>query len=184
MGSQKGFAPVIIIIVIIAVLGIGGAWFLYAKQQLFMAEKGDLENILTKKDADIEKLKNEKAKSDQELAVLKANPLVKEAELLHLKLENIETDLIAIKGKVAPLEDTMTKIRLYADVVAALDQNLAPMPPNYINGNLKMVDDRIGALNDSEVTEQWGRAKSGPGSGGDMRTYFLIISKVIGLLPY
>ena len=133
MGSQKGFAPVIIIIVIIAVLGIGGAWFLYAKQQLFMVEKGDLENILTKKDADIEKLKNEKAKSDQELAVLKANPLVKEAELLRLKLENIETDLTAIKGKVAPLEDTMTKIRLYADAVAALDQNLAPMPPNYIN---------------------------------------------------
>ena len=94
-----------------------------------MAERSDLESKLTNRNADIDKLKNEKARSEQELVVLKASDLAKEVELLRLKLKNIETDLAAARGKITTLEVTMTKIRLYADVVAAIDQNLAPPPP-------------------------------------------------------
>ena len=146
-------------------------------------EKNDLQNQLADKSANVDKLKDEKIEVERELAVLKANPLAKEAELLRLKLESIETDLAAVKGKIEPLETTMTRIKLYADAVAAIDQNLAPTLPNYINWNLKLADDKIGMLHDSEVAEQWGRARSGSDPGGDIHTYFLIISKILSFLP-
>jgi len=188
MNPQKGFAPIIIITIIVAVLGLGGTWFLYAKNQSLIAEKSDLESKLTNRNADIEKLKNEKARSEQELAMLKASDLAKEVELLRLKLKNTEVDLAAIKGKIAPLDATMTKIRLYADVVAAFNQNLAPPPPTPPHSNLKNIDVKVSALNDSEVTEQWRRAKLIFDTGGDggaalIQTFLLVISKTIGLLP-
>ncbi|HEY4509480.1 MAG TPA: hypothetical protein VJC15_00635 [Candidatus Paceibacterota bacterium] len=188
MNSQKGFAPIIIIIILIAALGSGGTWFLYTEKQSLLAEKSDLQSKLAEKNANIDELKTEKARSEQELAVLKASDIAKEVELSRLKLKNMEVDLAAVEKKITPLDATMFKIRLYADVVAAIDQNLAPSFPNSPHSNLKIIDDTISALNDDQVADQWGRAKSAFDAGGDggaylVQTLLLVISKIRVLLP-
>src|SRR3989344_5418019 len=123
---QKGFAPIIIIIILITMLGLGGAWFLYQENRSLATLRSDLQSKLADRDANIDKLKNEKAKSAEELAVLKASDIAKEVEFSRLKLKNLETDLGAAGVRVTALEPVMIKIRLYADAVAAIDQNLAP----------------------------------------------------------
>ncbi|MBI2034788.1 MAG: hypothetical protein HYT11_03605 [Candidatus Levybacteria bacterium] len=188
MNSQKSFVPIIITIILIAVLGLGGTWFLYTEKQSLMAERSNLQSKLSERDANIDKLKNERARSEQELAVFKATDIVKEVELLRLKLKNIEADLAVVGGKITTLEATMTKIRLYADAIAAIDENLAPPPPTSLYSNLKNIDVKIGELNDSQVADQWGRAKSAFDAGGDgtadlVQALFLVTSKIRDLMP-
>lgn len=185
---QKSFTLIIIIAILLAAIGLGGSWFLYAERQTLMAEGADLQSKLADRDATIDALKNEKKMSERELAVLKASDIVKDIELLRFKLNNTEGELAKVREEVVPLEATMAKIVLYADVVAALDQNLAPLPPTPLNSNLKTIGINISALHDSEVMDQWGRAKADIDAGGDggadlIRTYFLVISKIRKLLP-
>lgn len=188
MNIQKSFTLIIIIAALFAAMGLGGTWFLYTKIQPLMAERADLRSKLVDRDANIDKLKNEKARSEQELAVLKASDVAKDVELLRLKISSAEGELAKMREEVAAREAIMTKIRLYADAVAALDQNLAPPPPTPVNSNLKNIGIKIGVLNDSEVSDQWGQAKSAIDAGGDgaaklINTYFLVISKMRKLLP-
>lgn len=188
MGTQKNFTPVVAVAILLAVAGLIGAWFLYSENQTLAAKKVDLESKLVDRDANIEKLKNEKAKIEQELTVLKASSIAKEVELLRLKLNNAEGEHAKVMGETEPLEATMAKIKLYVDAVSAFDQNLAPLPPFPVNSNLKNLGIKIDVLNDSEVSKLWERANSNVDAGGDggpdlIRAYFLVISKLLKLLP-
>lgn len=188
MDTQKGFTPTLIVAVLLAATGFGGAWFLYTENQSLVAERTDLESKFADRDANLDTLKSEKARSEQELALLKASDIVKDIELLRLKLDNTEEGLAKVRGEIVPLETTMANIRRYADVVVAFDQNLVPPPPTPVNSNLKNIGITIGALNDSEVADQWGQAKSDIDAGGDggadlIRAFFLVISKIRNLLP-
>ena len=185
--GRQGFAPIIIIIILIAALGLGGTWFLYKEKQSLAAEKNDLQSKLADRNSNIDKLKNEKTGIEREIAVLKATNFEKEAELLRLKLKDIETDLASTRGKATTLEATATKIKLYADVMAAIDQNLAPPFPLSLYSNLKSIDDKVSALNDAQVTDQWKQAKSAFDTGGDggrdlIQTLFLLVSKIRGII--
>lgn len=184
---QKGFTSVIIIIALLAAAGVGGLWFLYAQKQSLIAEKNDLRSKLAERDVYLDAVKNEKIRSERELAVLTASGIVKEVKILRIKFKDVEENLAKVRGEVAPLEATMANIRLYADAVAAFDQNLAPSPPTPLNANLQNLGVRISVLNDSEVTDLWRQAKSDIDAGGNggsnlIRAYFLIISKILKLL--
>lgn len=188
MDTQSSFTPLIIIAVLVFAIGLGGTAFLYTKHQSLLAEKSDLQSTLADKDVSINNLENENAKSAQELAALKATDLAKEVELLRTKLRNTEESLAKVRGEVVPLEATMTKIGLYADVVAAIDQNLVPPPPTPVNSNLNNIDVKIEALNDNQIIDQWVQTKSAIDAGRDggadiIHTYFLVISQMRKLLP-
>lgn len=188
---QKGFTSIIIIATLFVAIGLGGIWFLYTQTKSLATERNDLQSKVADRDADISKLQNEKTKIEQELAVIKASDIAKNVELLRLKLNNTENDLTKVRGENVPREANMAKIKLYADAVAVIDQNLAPSPPTPLNSNLNGIDIKIGVLNDSQVSDLWRQAKSvfdagGDGTGGPtglIQTYFLVISKIRDLIP-
>ena len=160
---------------------------MYQENRSLATLRSDLQSKLADRDANIDKLKNEKAKSAEELAVLKASDIAKEVEFSRLKLKNLETDLEAAGVRVTALEPVMIKIKLYADAVAAIDQNLAPPWTTPLYSNLKNIDIAISALGDNQVAEQWGLAKSAFDAGGDggrdlIQTLLLIISKISDII--
>ncbi|MBI2034787.1 MAG: hypothetical protein HYT11_03600, partial [Candidatus Levybacteria bacterium] len=153
--------------------------------QSLVVENGDLQGEIKESEKEIADLKDEKIKIETEFAVLKATDFDKEAELLRLKIKNAESDLAGAEKKAAELETNLSKTKPYADALAAIDLFFSgPMT----NANLKNIDDKIGKLNDSQITAQWGEAKAninvGSGSWGTREvshTLFLIISKISGL---
>lgn len=182
METQKSYTPIIIIATLLVLIGSGGTWFLYTERRSLMAEKAGLESKLADRVANIDKLKNEKKIIEQELAVLKASGLAKEVEILRLNLKNAEEKFAMVNTELAPLEETVAQIKLYADAVTVLDRNLAPQPPASVNSDLKNLGIKIGALNDSEISELWAQAKANIDAGGDggsdvIRIFFLVISK-------
>lgn len=183
--SNGGFTPIMIIVIVIAVLGLGGMGFLYVKKQSLVNENADLQNKIEARETEIVNLKNKKAGVEQELAIWKATDLDKEAELLRLKLDNAEKDLSAAEKRSAKLATNLSKMKQYADALAAVD-NFFGRPMT--NDNLNNIDLKIGALNDGLITAEWTQARAGIDVSQNswstrevVHTLFLIVSKIRGL---
>lgn len=172
-------------VVVIAVLGLGGAGFLYMKNQSLVNENGDLQSKLKARDTDIVNLKDGIAGIEQELTVWNATDLDKEAELLRLKLKNAEIALVAEEKKAAKLKTNLGKTKPYADALAAVDHFFSgPMT----NTNLNTIDVKIEALHDNLITAEWLQAKADInvsqnswGTRGVVHTLFLIVLRIRGL---
>lgn len=175
----------IITVILLAVLGLGGAGFLYVKNQSLTKNIGELQSKLKARETEIANLKDEKAGIEQELAVWKATDLDKEAELLRLKLKNAESALAAEEKKAAKLKANLQKTKPYADAIAAVD-NFFGRPMT--NANLNNINVKIEALHDNLITAEWLQAKedinvsqNSWGTRGVVHTLFLIVSKIRGL---
>jgi len=177
--------PLTIILIIVAILGLGGTGFLYMERQSLVVENGDLQGEIKGSEKEITDLKDEKTKIETELAVLKTIDLEKEAELLRFKIKNAESDLAAAEKKSIKLETNLSKTKPYADALDAIDHFFSgPMT----EANLKNIDVKISALGDSQITAQWKEAKADIdvsrgswGVNGISHTFFLIISEIRGL---
>lgn len=172
------------LLIIIAVLAIGGAGFLFFKNQSL---QNQFTEFKTRSETEQAQLKSEKTKVETELAVLKATDLAKEAELLRLKLANTEKDLGTATKRITELETNQKKAKPYADATSAIDQFFsAPMTA----GNLANIDAKISALGDNQVTVQWQKARAGINIQENswsvselVDTLFLVNSKIRNLLP-
>ena len=151
MNSQKGFAPLIIIVIVVAVLGIGAGVFLFTKNQSLQAQ--------------LTNLKDEKTKTETELAVLKATNLAKEVEFLRLNLKATEKDLAALQNEVPDLkarirtfETGVSKLESYLNAIDAIENMVGGGPTA---AGIASVDSALNKLNDSSVSDRWANAKRG-----------------------
>ena len=154
MDPQKGFTPIIIIIV--AILGLGGAGYFFWQNQA-------LENQVVK-------LKDEKVNVEKEFAVFKATDLAKENETLRLTLRTIEDNLATEKGKTQVFEKNLSvaeskiktseansaKIKSYVAVLDAFnDWQYAPSSLPIGDRDTAKIDAAIIALHDEAVSNLW-----------------------------
>ena len=161
MNSQKGFTPLIIIIIVVTVLGLCGAGYFFWQNQA-------LENQTAK-------LKDEKANVEKEFAVFKATDLAKENETLRLKLkiteENLaiekektkvfEKDISVAESKIRTLEANSTKIKSYVAVLDAFnDWQYSPSGLPIGDRNTAKIDATITALHDEAVSNLWRTIKA------------------------
>ena len=161
MNSQKGFAPILIIIIVIAVLGLGGAGYFFWQNQA-------LENQTAK-------LKDENTNTEKEFAVFKATDFAKENETLRLKLKTTEANLTAEKEKTGILEKNLsamesrtktleansTRIKFYVAVLDAFnDWQYAPSGLPIGDRNTAKIDAAIIALHDEAVSNLWRTIKA------------------------
>ena len=161
MNSRQGFAPIIIIVIIIAILGLGGAGYFFWQNQSLGAK--------------IAKLKDEKANVEKEFAVFKATDLAKENETLRLKLKTTEENLTAEKEKTGILEKNLsamesrtktleansTRIKFYVAVLDAFnDWQYAPSGLPIGDRNTAKIDAAITALHDEAVSNLWRNIKA------------------------
>ena len=149
MNSQKGFAPLIIIVIVVAILGLGGTAFLLTKSR-------SLQSQLTN-------TKEDKAKIETELVTLKARDLIKENEILQLKLEAAGKNLSEAQkeiGRLTNFEANAKKTKPYLDAIEAV-HNV------FFGGNptasaIATIDTKIFALkSDTTLFAQWEDAKRG-----------------------
>jgi len=177
--------PVTIILIITVVVGFGSVAFFFSNNRALVSGKTALEGRLSLAEQELLNLKDEKVRVETELAVFKTTDLDKEAELLRLKLKNAENEFAATEKKVVKLETNLSKMKPYAEALTAIDYFFSrPMA----EANLKNIDFKVGALNDSQISAQWREAKANinidEGSWGTREishTLFLITSKIRGL---
>ena len=190
MNPQKGFAPIIIIIIVVAILGLGGAGYFFWQNQV-------LENQTVK-------LKDEKANVEKEFAVFRATDLAKENETPRLKLKNTEENLAAEKEKTKVLEKNLwtaesrtktleansTKIKSYVAVLDAFNYwQYAPSGLPIGDRNTAKIDAAITALHDEIVSNLWRTIKANfpqakqTGIFGYEQVIFRVTSLIQNLLP-
>ena len=184
----------IIILIIAAVVELGGIGFLFAQYQSLTAKNTALQIKLENKEKAFTDLKDEKTKIETELAVLKSTDLAKEAELLQLKLKNTEKELATAQNSITNLQNKNTaldanlrKITPYLDAISAIEQALnAP----FTAASLANIDTKINALKDSQITSRWSQGKSTIDISQQswmptdvFNTIFLISSRIRNLLP-
>ena len=150
--------PLIIILVVVALLGLGGAGYYFMSLLRLQNELVDREKLITT-------LKDEKAGVEKELAVLKNSDLAKDLELTQLKLKTSEKDLSESKKEVArlgsrvtTLETGLRSIKPYLSAIDAVQLVVLGTtgPTRSVVAN---VDPKVAALNDSEVSIRWAEAK-------------------------
>lgn len=182
--SQNGIAPIVIILVVVALLGLAGAGFLLTKNQ-------SLQNRL-------ESLGKEKAKIETELAVLENSNLAKENENLQFQLGIAKKDLAISqkeltdqKAKIGSLDEKLTKIRPYVEAIDVIQKvfftNFALPSTSEITSR---VDPKIKVLDNPELLENWLGAKAlmnspqGSWSGGPIGVVVTgLINRILDLLP-
>ena len=161
MNSQKGIASRIVILITVAILGLGVAGYFFWQSQA-------LEN-------QIAKLKDEKTNIEKEFAALKATDLAKENETLRLKLkfvgENLATEekkiqvleknLLVAESKTKTLETNLAKIKSYVAVLDAFnDWQYAPSSLSIGDRNTAKIDTAITALRDETISNLWRTIKA------------------------
>ena len=152
--------PLTIVLIIIAILGLGGAGYFFRQNQA-------LEN-------QIAKLKDEKANVEKEFAVFKATDLAKENEILTLKLQRAEKDiternekiaalqkdLAGVQSRIAMLEINLKKIKSYTAILVAFNHwQYDGSPYHILDRDTSKIDAAIAALGDSEISQLWNSIK-------------------------
>ena len=153
--------PLTVILVVIAILGLGVAGYFFWQNQV-------LENQTAK-------LKDEKANVEKEFAVFKATDLAKENETLRLKLKTTEENLATEKektqvfeknlsiaeAKIKTFEANSAKIKSYVAVLDAFnDWQYAPSSLPIGDRNTAKIDATITALPDEAVSNLWRTIKA------------------------
>ena len=135
----------------------------------------------------------ENSQFEKELIFYKNTDLAKEVEILNLKLTNIEKNLKSTESQLNStqtqlknLQTNTTKIKPYLDVINAIE-NLLSEGPNA--NNVSNVNSKVSTLGDSEVSDQWAKAKASidleksSWSGSEISaTVSLITSKILSLI--
>jgi len=135
----------------------------------------------------------ENSQFEKELIFYKNTDLAKEVEILQLKLnsaekklESTESQLNSTQTQLKNLQTNTTKIKPYLDVINAIE-NLLSEGPNA--NNVSNVNSKVSTLGDSEVSDQWARAKASidleksSWSGSEISaTVSLITSKILSLI--
>lgn len=178
-----------IILIIIAVLGLGATGY------FFYQNRGLEEEIVTLKDG--------KAEVEKELAVLKNTDLAKENNSLKSQLTSKEETLAAerrnlteaelrlktAEAKIQHLEMNIEKTKPHVNVLKAFNDwqfSVSPFP--LVDRDTRSVDNAISALGDSQVSNLWREVKAGfPAAKqtGNLRyeeVIILITSKLTSLL--
>ena len=148
MNLQKGFAPLIIII-IIAILGLGGAGYFFWQNQV-------LENQTAK-------LKDEKAKVETELAVLKATDLAKEIEVLNLKLQARDKELVDAKKNLSTIQTAFDSFRSDVNmipkatsIISLMMMTFGKQPPQcYNEADRTKINQELSVFKDSAWQDLW-----------------------------
>ena len=135
----------------------------------------------------------ENSQFEKELIFYKNTDLAKEVEILQLKLnsaekklESTESQLNSTQTQLKNLQTNTTKIKPYLDVINAIE-NLLSEGPNA--NNVSNVNSKVSTLGDSEVSDQWAKAKASidleksSWSGSEISaTVSLITSKILSLI--
>ena len=168
---------IVIISVIVAILAIAAVGVLFWKNQ---------------------KLTQEKAGVEKELAVLKSSDLAKEVGLLSFKLKTAEKSLSEseseasrLGSRVQTLETNLNKIKPYLSAIDAV-QKVITGEIGITKTSLANADPKISALKDSEISDQWRKAKDYINFDGDRVSSYdqrffgyaisAIISRIFNLL--
>lgn len=151
----------LLVIIIVAALGIGG-YFFWQNQKL-----------------------------STELSLLKSTNLVKEVDVLKLKLklaEGAQDKLTVAEGKIKTLETTLKQARPYVAVLKAFDDWQRPADLHLLDRDTSQIDSTISALGDSEVSNLWQEVKANfpqgkqNGNFRDNDVPVLVTSKLVRLL--
>ena len=170
--------PIIIIAIIIATLAIAAVGVLFWKNQ---------------------KLTQEKAGVEKELAVLKSSDLAKEIELLSFKLKTTEkslsesgSEVSRLGSRVQTLETNLNKIRPYLSAIDAV-QKVVTGETGITKASVANADPKVAVLNDLEISGYWREAKDNIHfDGGRVSSYnqrffgdaiSAMVSRVLNLLP-
>ena len=150
MNSQKGFTPIIIIIVVVAVLGISGAGYLFWQNQA-------LENKVAN-------LKDEKANVEKEFAVFKATDFAKEIEVLNLKLQTRDKELADEKKSHSTTQTMLDNLRLSisatipraTNIISLMMTTFSRQPPQcYNETDRTKINQALSAFGDSTWRDLW-----------------------------
>ena len=146
-----------IVVIVIAVGALGVAGYFYTQHSSLRGEAKNLNQQLSR-------LQDEKTKIETELAVLKATNLVKEVEVLTLKLVTAEKDLATV-GKARSdialdlyrLKNNLVKIPAYLNAIDAIEDVPSQGPTRE---NVATADAKIAVLKDDAVSSRWQAAKA------------------------
>lgn len=179
----KRFVYSLILALVFGLVTIGGLTFFY------FSLRSELD--ATKKS--LEQVKEEKAKVDTELAVLKNTDLAKEVEILKIKLNISQRDL-AQKGqdlasannRLKTIEANRGKITSQLDAIEAVSSNYWKY--TLTDPILDNIESKIKALGDSEILSLWtvARNQTTPNSANPSAVWDVvsrILANVRNLLP-
>ena len=143
--------PLLLIIVVIPVLSAGG-YFFWQNTVL----NGQLAN-----------LKNEKAKVETELSVLKNTNLAKENEILQLKLKTAEKNLAQEKEAFGQFRSRVASVPQIADTLSLIvslvfAENVSQCPGQF--GRFGEVRQKIVVMGDSRLLNAWDEFAKSPDS--------------------
>lgn len=181
--------PPIIILIVVALLGLGGTGYYFMSSLRLQNEFADREKLITN-------LKEEKSRMEIELAVLKNSDLAKDLELTQLKLKTSEKDLSESKKEVARLgarvktmEAGLNKMRPYLNAIEAI-QKVVLGDTGITKSLVANADPKVSTLNDQEISGHWQKAKDNidwERMGWQQRffgdTISTIISRIFNLIP-
>ncbi|KKT82381.1 MAG: hypothetical protein UW79_C0007G0003 [Candidatus Yanofskybacteria bacterium GW2011_GWA2_44_9] len=176
-----------VVMIVFAVGGIAVAGYFYVQNSKLGVEASQLKNEVLQLKEEISQLEDEKTEAETALAILKATDLAKEAELLRLKLANIEKELNSSNQMVSELSTNMSKIRPYTDATTTIERFFnAP----FTQKGLADIDTKISVLQDMEVSNRWMNARgtvdfanNGWGPHDFFQVVFLLNSRIKSLLP-
>ena len=164
---------IFLVVVIVALGALGTAIYFYAQYS-------DSQGQVTK-------LIDGKTRVETELALLKATDLVKDNELLRLKLQNTEQNLAGSQNRVKTLETNLNKIEPFPDAISAIERFFSAP---FTQKGLADIDTKISVLQDMEVSNRWVTARgtvdfanNGWGPHDFFQTVFLLNSRIKSLLP-
>lgn len=191
--KQQGFALVWIVILIVVLISLGINGFLFSKNQSLTSTNKDLENEKASLQTQLDSLREEKAKVDTELAVLKNTDLAKEIQTLQTKL-NIaerdlaqkEQDLAAANNRLKTIEANRGKIKSHLDAIETVSSNYWKY--TLTEPILDNIEAKIKALGDSETMSLWmvARNQTTPNSANPSAVWDVvsrILTNVRSLLP-
>ena len=150
----------IIILIIIAFLGLGGAGYFFWQNQALESKTA--------------KLKDEKSNVEKEFAVFKVTDFAKENEILTLKLKaaekdvsqrdekiaTIQKDLAGAQSRIAMLEVNLKKIKSYTAILVAFNHwQYDGSPYHILDRDTSKIDAAIATLGDSEISQLWNGIK-------------------------
>lgn len=179
----KGFISPFILAAVFGLVIIGGLTYLYL----------NLRSELDTTKKTLEQVREEKARVDTELAVLKNTDLAKEAELLKTKL-NIaekdlaqkEQDLTSANNRLKTIEANRGKIKSDLDAIEAVSSNYWHY--TLTEPILDSIEAKIKTLGDSETLSLWmvARNQTTPNSANPSAVWDVvsrILANVRSLLP-
>ncbi|OGM58235.1 hypothetical protein A3A75_04315 [Candidatus Woesebacteria bacterium RIFCSPLOWO2_01_FULL_39_10] len=177
------------ILVVVSTLSIIG----YSLVVILFIKNSSLNENIKLSNSQLEKAKAENSQFEKELIFYKNTDLAKEVEILQLKLNNAEknlksteSQLNSTQNQLKNLQTNIAKIKPYLDVIDAIESLLSEGPKE---NNVSNVNSKVSTLGDSEVSDQWARAKASidleksSWSGSEISaTVSLITSKILSLI--